>query len=525
MSAETPKRKNILYIIADQWRPDRLGLPAEMVPNVTALMRDGVSFSRHYGQVIPCAPSRASLYTGLYAMTHRVLVNGSPLAAQHRTIAERLREHGYRPTLFGYTDTALDPTGRTPADPALSDSEGVLPGMEVGTLLIGRPEPWIADLRRKGYRIESAADLFTPDRSQPNANGGVAGYPAKWAAEDSDTAFLTDQLLGWMDLQEPGWCAMACYIRPHPPFVAAAPYHGIVDPASLPPPLRAPNWEDEASQHPFLDYQLRDAPAAMAFDGLEGRIRDIAERDWRSIRAAYCGLMVEVDHHIGRLIAALKASGQYDDTLIVFTSDHGEPMFDHWMNNQASHHDCNAHLPLVIRDPDPSARAQDGSVIEAFTESVDLVPSFLDWLGAALPPELDGQSLLPFLRGKTPDNWRNSVHWEYHFRSSRDFPFGATFGLTEDECMLSVVRDAEFKHVFFPGLPPILIDLRKDPGEMRNVAEDPAYRGIERDYLAEQLRLRILHADRRLSTMVLDRGGPRRLATPRRIYRSIRDET
>ena len=139
--------------------------------------------------------------------------------------------------------------------------------------------------------------------------------------------------------------------------------------------------------------------------------------------------------------------------------------------------------------------------------SIDLVPTLLDWLGGAIPPELDGASLLPFLSGQTLPSWREIVQFEYHFRSSAEFEFGSALGLTEDECMMTVLRDDRFKHVFFPNLPPILIDLTEDPGELRNVAAEPRYSGIERDYLAEQLRLRILHADRRLSTTVLRPSG------------------
>ena len=516
-------KNNILIIVADQWRADRLGMDMSMTPNLQALARDGVSFSRHYGQVIPCAPSRASLYTGLYTQTHRVVANGTPLAHQHRTVAQRLRSFGYAPTLFGYTDTALDPTGRHPNDPALRDYEGVLPGMDVGTLLIGRPDPWLADLRSKGYRFDSAADLWVPDFSKPNGNGGIAGYPARFAAEDSDTAFLADQAIGWMGTQDQGWCGMICFIRPHPPFVPAAPYNAIVDPGSLSPPTRADAWQDEARQHPFMDFQLRHAPASMAYDGLTGQVRDVAEADWRSVRAAYAGLMVEVDHHLGRVIAHLKQTGQYDNTLIVFTSDHGDPMFDHWMINQASYHDSNVHLPLVIRDPRPEARPQDGTQVERLSESIDLVPTLLDWLGGAIPAELDGASLLPFLTGQSPPSWREIVQFEYHFRSSADFDFGGVLGMTEDECMMSVIRDERFKHVFFPNLPSILIDLEEDPGELRNVAGEPRYAAIERDYLAEQLRLRILHADRRLSTTLLRPSGMTSLSGPRRHAKKATD--
>jgi len=138
-TSQPDQKKNVLLIISDEWRPDQLGMDPALTPNYQALARDGVSFTSHYGQVMPCAPSRASILTGLYAMTHRVVTNGSPMARHHRNFAQHMRSVGYSPILFGYTDTATDPTGLSPLDPALLDFEGVLPGMSVGALVGANP--------------------------------------------------------------------------------------------------------------------------------------------------------------------------------------------------------------------------------------------------------------------------------------------------------------------------------------------------------------------------------------------------
>ena len=105
-------RPNLLLITADQWRGDCLGIaghPVVRTPNIDRLAVRGTWFARHYGQCSPCGPSRASLYTGLYQMNHRVVCNGTPLDRRHDTIALAMRRLGYRPTLFGYTDQAADP--------------------------------------------------------------------------------------------------------------------------------------------------------------------------------------------------------------------------------------------------------------------------------------------------------------------------------------------------------------------------------------------------------------------------------
>lgn len=513
MKQQPPSRqKNILFIIADEWRPDQLGMGQALTPNYQALARDGICFRKHYGQVMPCAPARASIHTGLYAMTHRVVTNGSPLARHHKNFAQHLRSHGYGPMLFGYSDSAVDPLGLQPRDPDLRDSEGRLSGISVGALVGANPlatrhDPWRAYLRRKGYKFAHPRDVYLPDYSQLNGNGGIAGHPALYSADDSDTAFLTDQFLSWLSDQTSRWCSMLCYLRPHPPFTAPAPYNSAVDPSSLPPMRRTITWQEQAATHPFMNFQMEHGDASETFHSLTGLARNISNSDWMSVRAVYCGLMLEVDHHLGRIVAALKQANQYENTLIVFTSDHGDPIGDFWLGNQLSWHDIQAHLPLIIRDPSADARTLDGTDVNVFTESVDILPTVLDWLRLEIPPEIDGMSLLPFLKGRKPANWRHYVHWEYNFPSPPEPLIGAGLGISEDESMMSVIRDDQFKHVFFPALDPILIDLKNDPEELTNLAKDPKFSKIEREYIAEQLRLRILHADRRTSTTVLRSDG------------------
>ena len=125
---------NILFITADQWRGECLGVaghPLVKTPNIDALAADGTVFLNHYSNAAPCSPARACLYTGLYQMTNRVVRNGSPLAARFDNVALAARRVGYSPALFGYTDQSADPTGLPPAAPRLKTYEGVLPGFDV----------------------------------------------------------------------------------------------------------------------------------------------------------------------------------------------------------------------------------------------------------------------------------------------------------------------------------------------------------------------------------------------------------
>ena len=148
------KRKNVLFITADQWRGDCLGCighPVVATPNLDKLAKDGVLFRKHFTQTVPCGPARASLYTGLYAMNHRSVNNGTPLNSRFNNIALEVRKSGYDPTLFGYTDTSADPRELHHRDPLLTTYEGIIPGMSSGVTLTDNQRPWISWLKSKGY--------------------------------------------------------------------------------------------------------------------------------------------------------------------------------------------------------------------------------------------------------------------------------------------------------------------------------------------------------------------------------------
>jgi arylsulfatase A-like enzyme len=222
---------NVLLITADQWRGDCLGClghPCLRTPHLDALAADGVLFRNHFSQATPCGPARASLLTGMYAMNHRSVANGTPLDSRHGNLALEARRAGYRPRLFGYTDTSADPRGRDPDDPWLRTYEGILPGLEPVLYLPEHGGPWLARLRQAGYGEASLSWAY----SRP------LGEPAPFAAEHSETAFLTDAFLDWLESADSPWLAHLSWIKPHPPFVAAAPWHALIDPAAYAGHLR-----------------------------------------------------------------------------------------------------------------------------------------------------------------------------------------------------------------------------------------------------------------------------------------------
>ncbi|WP_319530290.1 sulfatase-like hydrolase/transferase, partial [uncultured Cohaesibacter sp.] len=195
-------RPNIILITADQWRGDCLGAMGHetiRTPNLNALAADGVLFRNHYCATAPCSPARASLYTGLYQMNHRVVQNGAPLADTFDNLAKAARRSGYRPTLFGYSDTAQDPRNRHPHDPDLTSYEMVLPGFHVGQILLEDDKPWVSWLRRRGHDIEDPAQVHIPEMEDEER---VSMKAPVYRADETPTAFLIEKFDEWLDERE-----------------------------------------------------------------------------------------------------------------------------------------------------------------------------------------------------------------------------------------------------------------------------------------------------------------------------------
>jgi arylsulfatase A-like enzyme len=301
------------------------------------------------------------------------------------------------------------------------------------------------------------------------------------------------------------------FLRPHPPIIAPEPYNAMYDPARVPMVNRKATPEEEAKQHPLLKVKLA------AFDGRTGydehnpnNLVRMPELELRQMRATYYGMITQVDDQIGRLVAYLKETGEYEDTLIILTCDHGEMGGDHYCWGKELYFEQSFHIPLIIRDPRRPADRGRGTQIGHFTEAVDILPTILDWLGRPIPEQCDGRSLLPFLEGAPPPDWRKEVHYELDFRfsyTSPGFDAETALGLHPDECYLTVIRDDDYKYVHFVSLPPLLFDMRKDPHEMTNLAADPKYRDVLLAYAQKMLSWRMRHADRTLVNLHLtDRG-------------------
>lgn len=507
---------NLLFITADQWRGECLsarGHPQIRTPNLDRLAAEGTLFRRHYAQATPCGPSRASLHTGMYLQNHRSGTNGTPLDARHTNWAIELRGLGHEPALFGYTDTSPDPRAYAAGDPILRSYEGPLPGIDPVVLMGENPIAWAEWLAARGYDVpENPVELYLRKREGAEWEaGGPAPLPLAVPAEHHDTAFMVESTLDWIRARSGGgggrgWVAHLSLLRPHPPWVAPEPYNSLYPPDELPGFERASDPDEQAALHPWLAYQLAQRHYRAPED----------ERKLRRLKASYFGLMSEVDTQLGRLFDALREMGEWDRTLVIFTSDHGEQIGDHWLLGKCGWFDASYHIPLIVRDPRPEANPGRGTQVDAFTENIDIMPSLLDWLGAPRPLQCDGESLAPFLRDpKGPGRWRAEAHWESDFREPEHGRVEAALGLSLHQCTLNVLRGERYKYVHFTALPALLFDLERDPAELVDRSRDPDYAPVLLECAQRMLSWRMNHDEQTLTHLSLTPDGVVSRPSPR----------
>ena len=472
---------NVLFVTLDQFRGDSYGAaghPLVRTPTLDRIANEGVRLERHFSQAAPCAPGRAALYTGTYQMNNRVVANGTPLPSGMANIATIARSAGFDPTLFGYTDQGLDPNQSEGFDdPRLDSYDGILPGFSVGLYLPESQAGWIQYLRAEGYEVQSGWAPALRGESERHADDSLSG-------------FLTTRFIDWLDEQETGWFAHLSYLRPHPPYAAAGEFSHLYDPADVELPIEPVASE---ARHPLHETALGIAASAAPTD----------HGEMRRLRAQYYGMISEVDHQLGRVVRSIEDRGEWDDTLVVITSDHGEQLGDHGLIEKLGFFPQSYHIIGLWRDPRaPHA----GSTIGQFSENIDLLPTLCDALGVDQPVQCDGRSLLALLDGSASE-WRTAAHYEWDFRSlwindhTRRWPGDRT--LSRQNIAISVSDDIAY--VQFGDGSFRCFDLVEDPTWRTECADTSRVLAAAQ----EQLTWRQEHLAREMTDMLLrpDRPG------------------
>jgi arylsulfatase A-like enzyme len=479
-----PAGRNILFIMCDQLRFDYLGCyghPHLKTPNIDALAARGVRFDRAYVQSPVCGPSRMSFYTGRYMRSHGANWNAFPLRVGEPTLGDHLAGLGMRTALVGKTHMAADLAGmkRLGIDP--NSSPGVLVSQcgfepfdrDDGLHPKGYPQPRPAYddyLRAHGFDGENPWEEWA-NSGEDVSNGTLNGWllansnrPARVPEEHSETPYTTRRAMQFIDEAAKdgrNWCLHLSYIKPHWPYIAPAPYHDMYGLQDIVPPVRAK--AERAEPHPVYA-ALMQMRVSQNFARDEVRVRVIP---------AYMGLIKQIDDQLGALFRFLDERGLTQNTMIVFTSDHGDYLGDHWLGEKDFFHDCTVKVPLIVADPNAAADPTRGTASDALVEAIDLVPSFVEYCGGTPQPHVvEGRSLLPLLRGETPADWRRVAFSEYDYSM---LEARVTLSQPVRDCRLYMAFDGRWKYVHATGFRPLLFDVESDPGELRDLGADPGF--------------------------------------------------
>lgn len=472
--------RNVLFIMCDQLRADFLscyGNPVLDTPNIDALAKRGVRFSRAYVQSGVCGPSRMSYYTGRYPSSHGATWNFIPMPLSERTLGDYLADAGLSAHLAGKTHFEPDPAAHAALAKGFRTRESLLEGgfsvvtRHEGDLPSGK-EDYRAFLQALGYDSPDPWHEFA--NSGRNGDGSVASgwlmrhahLPAQIDAEHSETAFVTRRAIRFVrEMGDRPWLLHLSYIKPHWPYMAPAPYHDRYRSAADLPIRRC--TDELAGEHPVVHaYRTHDESLSFA-----------REEVVRRVRPTYMGLIKEIDDHLGQLFEELDRTGRLDDTLVIFTSDHGDLLGDHGLGEKELFFEQVQNVPLIVVDPDPRADRTRGTTDARLVQAIDVVPTVLEELGLAVPSHrVEGRSLLPLLRDGPDQSWREYAvsELDYSTRRARH-----VLRLPPDApCRGYMVRDERWKFVHWSGFRPQLFDLAEDPDEYHDLGVDPRYEHV-----------------------------------------------
>jgi arylsulfatase A-like enzyme len=458
----------------DQQRWDALGAAgtdAIRTPNLDRLADRGVRFSRAFVQAPVCMPSRASYLTGRYPSENAIFTNGVPLPEDVRTLPEYLGPRGYTTANVGKLHF-LNHSDRDHTQPhpsygfdhlEISDEPGCYP--DAYRAWVAKRDPDALDGISVG--LPPAAE----SRQPPSVTEGIAHpeprfpkEPVPFGADDdlTHTAFVARRTIDYLrEHRDDRFLCVSGFYSPHSPWVVPQRFLDAYDPDDLPVPDLPDRLEERRAG---ID---TDSPYTGTFSG--------AER--RGAYHGYYAMVTEVDHWVGRILDALEDLGLREETLVLFTSDHGEDLGDHLRYGKGyPAWDTISRVPLLAAGPG----VEGGRVVDDLVELVDLVPTLIDAAGGPVPSDLQGQSLVPALAGEGGVD-RDAV-------------------LTEDDDG-KVLRTDRYRYAVGVDGEERLFDLREDPGEYDDVSDDPDYR----DALGD-CRHRLL---RRLATVDAERQRER----------------
>ena len=521
------ERPNFLIILTDQmrgdcmtcaWRDWRDDTPLQ-TPNLDKLAAGGALLTRAYVNNPLCMPSRSTLLTGLTPRGHNVRTNGIDLDPAFPTVTGTLADTGYRTHSIGkiHVRVAGEPIGVDPKtlDPLdfpetrwmwQNRKIAQLPtpyyGFESTELTIGHG-PGNVDNHYLWLEREhpDMLPLWNRQASTPAASGAEQSYRINVPPEFHYNTWIADRSIAYMKdaaEQPQPFMLWASFPDPHHPFAAPDPWFSMYDRDSIPTPTRRDNELDDLPPHMRLMYETDLWNSGRRF------ATKMPDEQMREITAITYGMVSFIDEQVGRILDTLDELGLADNTVVVFTADHGDLLGDHWLLNKGPFHfDGMLNIPSIWRWP---ARFPAGRASQSLVSHLDIPPTLLDLAGVPAPeygppflkgvpqPEAErqmaswpGRSLAPLLTGEA-----NAVQDAIIIENDEDYIGLRLRTLVTDTHQLTVYVGDDGEQEYGE-----LFDMEQDPGQLHNLWHDPAAQGLKRE-LKVRLMEELIRTDNRL---------------------------
>ena len=454
---------NILWVCTDQQRFDTIqGLSNLLIrtPHLQRFMEDAVTFTNVFVQTPICSPSRGSFLTGRYPHSTGLRANGQYIRSSELLVPRILAENSYTCGLAGKLHLAPCAGGRLETDERIDDGYKLFEwSHDISDSWPGH-NAWRVWLEHQGVKLPQ----FPKDH--------VWGMPI--APKYSQTAWCAEVASQFMrDRRGKGpWMMSVNIFQPHHPFFPTEEYLHRVDPAKVPNPAYREGELDHKTPFQQIDHQGAYGGSGLSFT-------KTSAEEHRQITAAYYAMIEQVDTEMGNMLQVLEETGQADNTIVIFMSDHGEMLGDHGLYLKGPYfYDCLTRVPLIIRWP---KHFRAGLKVDALVEMVDLAPTLLEAAGIPKPVGMQGRSLMPLLTGKTTTH-RDSVYMEF-FNANFNYPSPPMLtSVRTDRWKLNFCDQAKYGEMY---------DLHADPSEFNNVWNDPHQKDA-RDMMMQLLLSRMI---------------------------------
>lgn len=440
-------RPNILFIMSDDHAAHAISAYESRInhtPNIDRIAREGMRFDNCFCTNSICAPSRATILTGLYNHENGVRTLVDKLDGRLLTFPQLLQAAGYQTAIIGKWHLGHG----WPNDPTGFDYWNVLPGQ---------------------------GEYFDPPMYEMGKKIQVPGYA---------TDIITDLSLNWLDHRDPDkpFLLMCHHKAPHRPWLPDEKHQHLYDDVNIP----APETFDD-------DYQTRMAAEAarmridrdLSSEDLKAPVPEglsrAEEKHWKYQRYIkdYLRCIASIDDNVGRMLDYLDANGLTENTIVIYTSDQGFFLGDHGWYDKRFMYEESLRMPFLVRYPREIAPQ---SVSSAMVLNVDFAPSFLDWAGVPIPKHWQGKSIRSVAQDKVPADWRTAMYYRYWMHMDSIHWVWAHYG----------IRTEQYKLIYYYGealgttgstdlsTPKTweLFDLKADPYELSNLYDDPGYQDI-----------------------------------------------